>query len=86
MLIMKRSSLVSDMLIIIISAKHLKKALNKLKMENGDILEIRFVAKNLSTSVCLVPSRVILSCYDHQGPIKSVVLIRTRNLIVCLIS
>ena len=31
---------------------------------------------------------VILSCYDHQmkGPIKSVVLIRTRNLIGCLIS
>ena len=31
------------------SAKDLKKALKKLKMENGDILEIKFVAKKLRT-------------------------------------
>ena len=45
---------------------------------------------NLVPRACdpLVEERVILSCYDHQmkGPIKSVVLIRTKNLIGCLIS
>ena len=47
-----------------------------------------FGKKSFSYRGAVAWNRVILSCYDHQikGPIKSVVLIRTRNLIGCLIS